>query len=485
MCESASHLSLYQISTRQYLSDLSPTLGRDAGLADVPDPLLDQLAGLGFEWVWLLGVWQTGESGRRVAREHAELLEELAAALPGVTPADIVSSPFAVKQYRVHPDFGGEPALAVLREKLASRGMRLMLDFVPNHVALDHAWVRERPEYFVSGSEADLASSPDAFSEVFGVVLAHGRDPNFPPWRDTLQLDYGRECVRRAVIADLVDVSRLCDGVRCDMAMLLLNEVFRETWPGRDPPEQQFWPEATRTVRREFPDFTFVAEAYWDTQSELLAQGFDYTYDKQLYDHLVAGDAAAATERLASAEAPAHRAVHFVENHDEPRAASAFSPAALRAASVVTALAPGIFLVHDGQMEGRRTYTPLQLARRRPESVDEDLRRFYEQLLRVAHRPEVRRGGWELLEPQPAAEGDDSWRQTVAMRWHGEADLIAVANLAEPTARCVLPLSDSAGPRQVRALLCSEGSAAQVGEPAEHHLNVTLPAFGYAVLAAG
>ena len=69
-----------------------------------------------------------------------------------------------------------------------------MLDFVPNHTAIDHPWVSIHPEYYVQGSEALLAGAPQNYLRVETAqgprILAHGRDPNYPGWPDTLQLDY-------------------------------------------------------------------------------------------------------------------------------------------------------------------------------------------------------------------------------------------------------------------------------------------------------
>ncbi len=134
-----------------------------------------------------------------------------------------------------------------LRARLKERGLRLMLDFVPNHTAPDHPWVNQHPEYYVQGSEADVARAPNNYLRAEnGSIFAYGRDPYFPGWPDTLQLNYGNPKLQQAMKAELAQVAALCDGVRCDMAMLVLPDVFQRTW---GIIAEAFWPDATTQVR--------------------------------------------------------------------------------------------------------------------------------------------------------------------------------------------------------------------------------------------
>src|SRR5262245_17134969 len=279
--------SLYQVNTRVRLAELARGLGRPAALDDIPDHELDRLAETGFDWVWMLSVWQTGAAGRRVARGNAAWRREFEETLPDLRDDDIVGSGFAITGYTTHEELGGDAALARLRERLRRRGLRLMLDFVPNHTALDHPWVEDHPDYFVAGTERDLARAPQNYTRLRrpqgDLIVAHGRDPYFDGWPDTLQLDYGNPALQEAMTAELLKVAARCDGVRCDMAMLVLPEVFGRTWGRPAPP---FWPQAIRRVRERHPDFCFLAEAYWDLEWTVQQQGFDYAYDKRLYDRL-------------------------------------------------------------------------------------------------------------------------------------------------------------------------------------------------------
>src|SRR5215471_13062666 len=324
--------SLYQVNTRVWLTELSRPLGRPATLDDVPDASLDSIASRGFDWVWFLSVWQTGPAGRRVSRSNPEWRQEFMETLPDLSAEDIGGSGFAITGYTTHLALGGDAALARLRERLRARGLRLMLDFVPNHTALDHPWVEDHPEYYVAGTELDLARAPRNFVRVQrtrgNLLLAHGRDPYFPGWPDTLQLDYANPALQAAMISELLRIAEQCDGVRCDMAMLVLPDVFERTWGRTAPP---FWPNALQRVRERAPGFCFMAEVYWDLEWTLQQQGFDYAYDKRLYDRLRAGPARPVREHLHAGLDYQIKLARFLENHDEPRAAATFSEAACQA----------------------------------------------------------------------------------------------------------------------------------------------------------
>ena len=365
--------SLYQINTRVWLTELSRALGRAATLDDIPDAELDRLAEMGFDWVWFLSVWRTGAAGRRVSRSNPEWRREFEETLPDLCDEDIAGSGFAIAGYTTHPALGGDAALARLRDRLRDRGLKLMLDFVPNHTALDHPWVEDHPEYYVVGTELDLARAPQNYTWVKrrggDRLLAYGRDPYFPGWPDTLQLNYGNPATQDAMIGELLKIAGQCDGVRCDMAMLVLPEVFERTWGIASQP---FWPEATRRVREQAPDFCFMAEVYWDLEWTLQQQGFDYTYDKRLYDRLRDRHAGPVRDHLRAGLDYQDKLARFLENHDEPRAAATFPPGVHEAAAVITYLAPGLRFFQQGQFEGRTKRISPHLCRQPDEPVDRE-----------------------------------------------------------------------------------------------------------------
>ena len=262
--------SLYQINTRVWLTGVSQALGRPATLDDIPDAWLDRVAAMGFDWIWLLSVWCTGPAAQRISRANPAWRHEFQETLPDLREDDIAGSGFAITGYTIHPGLGGDAALARIRQRLRDRGLRLMLDFVPNHTAPDHPWVEEHPEYFMIGTESDLARAPQNFTRLAlgqgDRVLALGRDPYFAGWPDTLQLDYSNPATQEAMRGELLRIAGQCDGVRCDMAMLVLPDVFERTWGRRAP---LFWPETTARVRERVPGFGFMAEVYWDREWDM------------------------------------------------------------------------------------------------------------------------------------------------------------------------------------------------------------------------
>jgi hypothetical protein len=235
------------------------------------------------------------------------------------------------------------------------------------------------------------------------------------------------------MIAELVKIAGQCDGVRCDMAMLVLPDVFERTWGRR---AELFWPRATQRVRQMSPNFYFMAEVYWDLEWTLLQQGFDYAYDKRLYDRLREGHARPVREHFHAGLDYQNKLARFLENHDEPRAAATFPPGVHEAAAVVTFLAPGLRFFHQGQFEGRLKRISPHLGRGPSEPVTAALQQFYERLLAVLRRPEIRRGSWQLLECAPAWEGNGSNDALVAFAWQGSGDqrlLVAVNYAAHPS----------------------------------------------------
>ncbi len=290
MSRRMAHPLLYEVNTRQWLSELSRRHGRDIDLYAVPEDELDALEQKGFTHLWMMGVWPTGPRSRNEALHHPDLRKAYDEALPGWTDEDVLGSPYAVGAMHVSPLLGGDAGLQALRRRLDERGIKLILDFVPNHLGLDHAWVISRPNLFVG--------APQQFPDSFALKLptgtrfvAYGKDPYFPGWTDTVQLDYRRADTRQAMRDQLRSVADKCDGVRCDMAMLVLADVFQNTW--RHVPVDveaaagEFWHDAVSLVKKDHASFTFLAEAYWDLEGRLCNLGFDYAYDKRLYDFVV------------------------------------------------------------------------------------------------------------------------------------------------------------------------------------------------------
>jgi hypothetical protein len=446
--------SLYQINTRVWLTELAQRLGCPATLDDIPDEELDRLGRLAFDWIWLLSVWQTGPAAQRVSRTNPEWRAEFKETLPDLREEDIAGSGFAITGYDVHSSLGGDEALGRLRERLRQRGLRLMLDFVPNHMALDHPWVESHPEYFIAGTDADLQREPRNYTRIGRAssqrILAYGRDPYFSGWPDTLQLDYSTRATQEAMSAALLKIAGQCDGVRCDMAMLVLPDVFERTW-GRRP--ESFWSQTILQVRNKFPEFCFMAEVYWDLEWTMQQEGFDYAYDKRLYDRLRDGQARPVREHFYAGLDYQDKLARFLENHDEPRAAATFSGELHEAAAAITFLSPGLRFFHHGQFEGRKKRISPHLVRAPIEPRNEALAQFYDRLLNALKRATVRDGRWQLLECVPAWDGNWTWDGFLAFAWQGTGAerLLVTVNFAANQGQCYmrLPYGDLAG-RTVR-----------------------------------
>ena len=437
------HPSLYQVNTRVWLIELSQSLERQATLDDIPDHALDEFRDMGFDWIWLLSVWTTGSEGQRISRENPEWRHEFEMTMPDLKEEDIGGSGFAITGYHVHPDIGGDEALVRLRERLHQRGLKLMLDFVPNHMGPDHPWVDEHSEYFVSGTLEDLERNPQNYRRVKSkngdIILAYGRDPYFGGWPDTVQLDYSNPEAVEAMKGELLRISGQCDGLRCDMAMLILPEIFEKTWGRR---ALSFWPEAISAVHQHHPGFCFLAEVYWDMEWAMQQQGFDFAYDKRLYDRLCEGHAKIVREHFIAGLDYQDKLARFLENHDEPRAAATFESQKHQAAALITFLSPGLRFFHQGQFEGKLKRISPHLVRAPQEAKNPELQKFYASLLTVLKMPLFRNGKWHLLECTPAWEGNNSWESFIGFAWEAEDKALAlvVINYAPHDGQCYLKM---------------------------------------------
>jgi glycosidase len=437
---------LYEVNARIFLSRLSATAGHRPTLATIPDQTWLDLVETGFDLVWLMGAWQRSPAARQKALSLPGLRQEYATALPGWSDHDVSGSPYAIYSYSLDPLLGEKTELAGLRHKLNSMGLGLILDFVPNHLALDHPWVHARPQLFVPGGEEHRRQHPDWFFSPDGNTwIAHGRDPYFPPWTDTAQVNFRSAELRDALVEELLAIAAISDGVRCDMAMLGLNEVFQRTWgdilPETARPDAEFWDEAIGRVKARYPSFTFIAEAYWGLDRKLQGLGFDFTYDKAFYDRLRSSGANEVHSCLTSADFYNSKSVRFIENHDEPRAAAAFGRGRSQAAAVVIATLPGLRLFHDGQLEGKQVRLPVQLVREPEEAPDPQTFDFYRRLLASVKRSGYHDGHWQLVDSIQAWPGNGSHQNLLAWSWSQEDGLdLVVVNYSSDAAQGRLQL---------------------------------------------
>ncbi len=472
--------TLYQVNTRVWLTEMSKQLGRQATLDDIPDSVFDEFAEQGFAWVYFLSVWQTGEAGRKISINHPGWKDGFKADIPDLSDEDICGSGFAVSDYTLHTNFGKPDALTRLKERINQRGMKLMLDLVPNHTAIDHTWVQSHPEFYVQGDESSIAQAPQNFLKVGERIFAHGRDPYFDGWPDTLQLNYGNPAFREAMFAEISKIADSCDGLRCDMAMLVLPDVFARTWGINIEP---FWPAAIANTRDSYPDFTFMAEVYWDREWDLQQQGFDFTYDKRLYDRLRQNNARAVREHFWAAPDYQQRSARFLENHDEPRAAGTFSPEQHKAAAILTFFSQGLRFFHQGQFEGLRKRVSVHVRRKPKEDIDVDIHKFYDELLECLKLPVVHNGNWRLLECTQAWDGNWTADSVIAFAWHqdNERPVYIVVNYSSHQSQCYINTPQGAGLKNFDIRIAG-GSDLKFIELTDAGFFIDFPAWGCAVL---
>jgi hypothetical protein len=427
------HPHLIEIPLYPWLDRLSRQSGRTIGLGKVPDAEWDRIQQLGFDWVWLMGIWGRSRRARQIFRSDAARFASYDRALPGWTLEDIVGSPYAVADYRPDARIGSWKELDVARRKLRERGIGLMLDFVPNHTALDHPWVRRNADFYIEGRESDFRAAPERFELIEDKsgklrFLAHGRDPYFPPWPDTAQLNLFDPGLRKAAVETVRRIARHADGVRCDMAMLARNGIFGKTWSAliaQPAPGEEYWSEVLAAA----PNLVWMAETYWDTETQMQDAGFAFTYDKKFRDALREGSAGGVRSALDLDFARQQRMARFLENHDEERAGAIFAPDRIEAAATLAATAPGMRFYFHGQIEGEKIHSPVELGRAHEEPADAALQALYESLLRLADADAFHRGRWRLLTPEAA--GDQSHENLIVYEWRTEQSWKVVA--ANPT----------------------------------------------------
>ncbi len=419
---------LIEINARLWLKTLRKKYSlNEMTLSSIPEDEWLQLKHLGFDIVWMMGVWDPSPESAAMARADAGLLAEIKKISPELGPESVGSSPYAIHNYKLNPDLGFEWELKALKEKLNSMGMKLLLDFVSNHTAKDNPFLHECPDCFITGSEEDFKAHPGWFfeTEINGksTYVAYGRDPNYPAWTDSAQFNYFNPYTREKRLELLMELADVCDGVRCDMVMLTLNDIHESTWgwllnkKGFRKPDEEFWEHAIRTVQEKHPEFIFLAEVYWGLEWQVQLMGFDYTYDKVTYDRLRFMGADEVKGHLRAEKLYQKRSVRFIDNHDEVPSIEAFGRDKAFAAAVIISTIKGLRLYNDPQLEGLRHKMPLQLKEIWERSPDQAVRKFYEKLLKIVDHPAFHGGEWNLLEVRQCGPENHSNKNIMAWSW--------------------------------------------------------------------
>lgn len=441
--------SIFEINTRVLLRRFD-TLDRKAKLTDIPQSFWRELVKLGFDYVWLMGIWKTVPSAVEKYCFEEGLKKSYSKALKDWTPQDIIGSPYSIDDYEVNNSIITNEELIPFKEMLNKLGLKLILDFVPNHFSAETNLLKTKPGIFLQTDkehferDSQTYFQPDPNEERY---FAHGRDPFFPAWQDTIQVNFCSKEARTYLIDILMKLTNVCDGVRCDMAMLVLNNVFKNTWMGivcREDAEQtksEFWKEAIDTVKSIRSDFQFLAEAYWDLEWNLQQLGFDYTYDKKLTDRLKSIWVRDISDHLRADWSYQMSSIRFIENHDEDRAITVYGKERSKAAAIIVSTIQGMRLFHEGQFDGKKIKLPVQLGREPVESVNGELKDFYFNLLTITSHKIFKEGEWKLLQPLEAWSSNKTYCNILAWCWklNGE-NRIVIINYSSETSMCRLEI---------------------------------------------
>ena len=438
---------LIEINTRLWLKQLRVKYSLpEMTLSSVPDDEWQELRHLGFDIIWLVGVWEPSPESERIAREDKALLSDLKNLPPGFGQEAVGASPYSVHWYRLNAALGFEWELKALKEKLNSMGMKLMVDLVSNHTSRDNPYIKERPDCFINGSEEDFKSHPDWFFELQDGekkrYIAYGRDPNFPAWTDSAQLNYFNPATCERMLSVLMRIADMADGVRCDMVMLTLNEIHETTWGwllsrgGYQRPKAEFWEGAIRAVKEKYPEFVFLAEVYWGLEWRVQQIGFDYTYDKGTYDRLRFHGPQELRGHLRAEKLYQKRSARFIDNHDEQPSLSAFGRQKSMAAAVVVSTIKGLRFYNDNQLEGIKVRVPLQLNELYERVPDQEVKKFYAKLLKITDHPAFHGGEWALLDVRPCDQENTTNANMLSWSWAQRRTLKVVVVNYSPEASC-------------------------------------------------
>lgn len=463
---------VYEISTRPWLYELAQSgipanCGQYVCLKDVPSSKWRAIAENHVDMVWLMGVWQLGDFGLKHDRT-ATMISGFKRDLPDVTSDDVIGSPYAVQEYTVNSDIGTTEDLAAVRKMLNDLGVQLMLDFVPNHAAVDSVLVAQHPSIFIQ-KPASGSFPANWWIQRNGTAFAYGRGPYDGPWTDTLQYNYWHPDTFRVMTGVLRTVASQADAIRCDMGMLILNDVIQRTWgglmqaAGLKRPQQEFWKAAIDAVREQYQDTLFMAEAYdyYFTKpaekQKLQEMGFDIVYDKTILDNLNAGNLDSLKSYIGAQSQDFFRhTAHFVENHDEPRSAAALGgPERAFVGAVVASTVPGLRLFYFGQFEGRSAKLDVQLRRATAQAPDAALSAQYAALLGVIADDVFHEGSWTYI---PVSKVGTGWR-LAAWRWassDGAKKRLVVVNYSDAKAWSNVLVEDARGSGGTDAIAVTE-----------------------------
>lgn len=430
-----------RLDARTWVSEESLREGRPVRLDSVSPASLDRIAELGVRWVWLRGVWDPGVEAREALARSASALEALREIVPDLEPADIDAPPSTIRAYRVREELGGDAGLESLREDLASRDLRLILDFEADRVALDHPWALERPELFVplgagsdpGGGTGRGAPPEDELEARSGV-------------RTALLLDLERPEARAAVLAELEGVLARADGAYLGGSESSLSSRAEGRGPAASPEAsaaeaKPFLLEAAAAASRACAGGLLLVEDS-DALRGLVGPGSPVKFlDRRLGELLRRGDAAGVLDHIAACGAMRGAFLGALDFRGD--GAADVPPERLAAAALVSSFASGGAVFSDREVEGRRGAGDPRLPKTPALPRDRETQAFYEALIEILGRPEVSRGERDFLRVREAWEGNATWRNffvVLARDAEGRA-LLVVVNFGTEKSQCYVDLA--------------------------------------------
>ena len=437
------HPILYEISTRPWLYELSKKYNKPIKkLKDIPLEEFDNLKENGIDIVWMMGVWKLGNYGLKFDQEL-----DFTSVLPDCTKADIIGSPYAITEYICNPEIGTNEDLLWLKKELNSRDLKLMLDFVPNHSAID-APTASNPKLYIRAPKGK--ENPERYTES---GFAFGRyNNNLDPWQDVIQWNYWEEETRKIMKDNLMTVLSYADGIRCDVCGLLLNDAIGTTWKeeleywGYTRPEKEFWEIALAEVKEKYPNAILLAEVYEPKHIETLTKlGIQYSYNRDVLVKLQDDNTCKDVVTYIKSVAPEywkHSAV-FVENHDENRIVyNMASVDKAKAAGTIAATIGGMTFMNHGQWSGYKNKLEVHLRRGYDEMENKDVKKYYKKLMQIIQDPAFRGEKLEIVENMGGKKKDDF---VAYKRIKDESFYLVVVNFSDSFGCANIPIWDLKG----------------------------------------
>lgn len=440
--------TIYEVSTRPWLYSLSQKYGRNISrLVQVPIQEFQAIANLGVEYLWLMGVWQLGPYGLNHDRTDPDLIQSYNQVLPGWTTADVIGSPYAIVNFTCNPSICSDIELALIKKQVNALGLKLMLDFVPNHAAYDSLLVNSSINMFMRAPpNTPTPYNPNTWFPN-GVYYAGDQ---YDRWNDVAQFNYWNTTTYNYMKDVLAKIAKMADAIRCDMAMLIMNQYFYQDWStplnawGYKQPATEFWSDAIANAKKINPNLLMMAEVYWGANQAILNLGFDLVYDKDLLDAMASKNAQNVRNYIQSQSISyLKKSNHFIENHDEPRAVALFGADYIaNTAAMIAYTLPGAKFINDGQILGYKNKLDVHLRRAVAENGTDYARWWYSRLLPIINQEIFHSGTWTYLNVNGNNIGG-----LLAWKWTNATDrrLVAV-NFGSSQAYGQIVLTDASAP---------------------------------------